>query len=105
MSPITRRTNINMPQKGPVHGRGNGVGRVWEEQHTAPIVTLVERRQDVGGVVGPVAVCPDGAGLGPRRRAGDGHPGLLGRRGDVRTRRVVRSRIDSAGQRGQQRGA
>lgn len=87
-----------MPQEGPVHGGADGVGGVAGEQHVAAVVAGVEGVQDEGRVVGAVAVRLDGAELCARRRAGDGQARLLGRRHDLRARRVGAGGCRAAGQ-------
>lgn len=71
-----------MFQEGPVHGRADGVRSVLAEQHMAAVVALMESRQDVGRVVGSVAVCLDSTELGPLGRLWHSQSGLLGRRAD-----------------------
>lgn len=89
-----------MLEERPVHGSPHGVNSILREHNLAAIVALVKGRQDVGGIVGPVAVCLNSAELGPCRWGRYGHSGLFGRRHDVRPGRNRGGGASHGGQQG-----
>lgn len=79
---FVRLTDVDMSEERPIHGSTDGVRLILREQNLAAIIALVKGRQDVRGIVRPIAVCLDGTELCPFRWARYGYSGLVRRRHD-----------------------
>jgi hypothetical protein len=78
MESSRRRTKINVLEEGQIQGSANGICLALVEDHMPSIVALLDRLEDVDGVVLALSKARNIAGLRPLGRDGEQLAGVFG---------------------------